>query len=405
MNDNNIFVDFKLEKSKISSFLIQEFDKLPQKHVILDDMTINFKLSENGGLKISARDKSVFAELPVMFDFIRPAGLFSIEGNGAIKIKIEIQCNLDHNFVLTTHTILLGYDWITEPVLHAGQLNIPIETISDCIIRYFKDDVLQKADERIAALLEIKKYINDQILAFGPNYMVHKKPDLYFNFQLLQVQSDVFYEDAENIYLDLWLEIESKISDDPLKFEISPDPRFYWIESKPKDHVQKINIKISYTGLSKMILEEMNGREMGGKAFETESINIRYTTFLEIKISLTEPLKGLITIQCQPYLDRAAQKIFGGDIQIDVHASNFIYKLSSPIIEKIIRSRIESFLPLEASPYFDKFTQKIPVIKLLDNQISLRPKFNSIKIDSLLFSNAGIESSVYLENAKIDIVT
>ena len=82
-------------------------------------------------------------------------------------------------------------------------------------------------DQSISQLVDIKKLINEQIASFGQNYLIHTKPDLFFNFQLFQVQSDVFREDDENILLDIWVEISSKITDEPIKFEIKSDPDVY----------------------------------------------------------------------------------------------------------------------------------------------------------------------------------
>lgn len=403
MTDNNILIDFRFSKTKISQFLQNQIDNLPEKRLHTDGFDITLRRIENQNIKINAVNKSVFAELPIEFKFIKPAGLFSIEGEGSLCLRMKITFDIDQQFLLKTKSLLDGFEWIKEPVLHVGELDIPVETISNCVISYFKGDILEKLDDTISSKSEIKKLIKQQINKFGNNFLIRKKPDLFFNFELIQVQADVIKEDMDDIHINLWVEISSKVTDEPLKFEIINDPGFNWLDKRPKRNIQKIDVEISYNGLAKTILNEINGKEIGGKTFDLESIHIRYTTFLEIKASLLEPMKGIITITCQPYLDREKQLIYAGDLDIDIDAKNIIYKLSSPILEKIIRSRVESFLPFDPKPYFGDFLKNIPVIDLFDNQILLQVKTNKIFIDNFSFLAQHVFCSLDVENAELDV--
>lgn len=404
MSNNNIFLDFKLSKSKISHFLQDQIDLHSKNKLHVDGFDIILRSVKNENIHISARQNTILAGVPLAFTFIKSAGLFSIEGEGSIRINVEICVDFDQHFVIQTRSVLRHFEWIKDPVLHVGELNIPIETLSNCIINYMKENTLEKIDNSIAQLVDIKKLINEQIESFGHNYPIHTKPDLFFNFQLFQVQSDVFREDEDNIHLDIWVEISSKITDEPIKFEMSSDPDFFWMDIRPENNEQKIDIELSYFGIAKAVMSEFNGRQIGGKTFELESVHIRKTSLLEIKASLQSPLKGIITITCHPYLNAAEQKIYVDDVNIDIDAANIIYKLSSPIIEKIIRSRITSFLPFDPAPFFAEHIKKIPTLSLWDNQMSFYPNINKILIEHLSFTEQNMMCTMVLKDAELDVI-
>ncbi|MBK9734597.1 MAG: DUF4403 family protein [Saprospiraceae bacterium] len=355
-------------------------------------------------VEINARQKSLFVKIPIDFSFIKSAGLFSIEGEGCIRVFVEIKCDISENFKLTTESILQEHEWIKEPVLIVGKLTIPIETLSNCIIRYMNEDMLNNLDLKISNDLDLYGLLVNKLNSIGVNYPISKKPELFFNSQLLQIQMDVLREDASDIHLHMWLEIMSKISDLAVHFEQNQNPKFYWYNGEYEKSVQSVDIELSYQGLAKVLMTELNGKELGGKTFEIESINIRNTSFLEIKINLVEPIKGIITINGNPILDKTNQKLYITNLGIDIDAQNFIYKLSSPIMEKIIRNKIEALMPLDPLPLFTGFIDKIPSFNIFDNMVLLKPQVLSIKIEQLQFNVQSISSTLLLEGAIIDVV-
>lgn len=404
MQENSVLIDFKFSKDKLNVFIQDIMDEYLHQTLSTEGFDIIIKKNPTATLHINARMKSVFVDIPLDFDFIKKAGLFSIEGEGSILANVEIQCDIDQNFGLTTKTVLHGYQWLKGPVIHIGDFNLPIETISNCILEYMKRSIIEKLDKRLAETSDIKNIINTQIKQFAQNYPIHKKPDLYFNGHLLQVQAGLFREDECDIHLDLWVEFTCKISDQPVNFEVSSDPTFYWANHKNARTNQKVDIELSYTGISKMIIQELNGKELGGKKFELESVNIRNTSGIEIKAAMFEPIKGILTITGQPYLDKTTQKIHFDNADIDMDASNLIYKLSSPIIEKIMMNQLNQLLPLDPAPYFKQYLGNIPEIQLFSNKISLVPSFSKLYIDQLSFSGQHMLCSVVLDDAEVDVV-
>ncbi len=404
MNDNNLFLDFKISKSKINAFIHEELKKLLVEKIEVSGYMIQLKQVENNNITVNVKSRSIIVNAPVNFGFTKSAGLFSIEGEGTIKICLEVACQVDEDFLLTTKSTLVSHDWIESPKVTLGQLTIPVETLSDCVIKYVKEDTLEKLDKKIASDINLNEILIKYLNEYGINYPIYKKPDLYFNFQLLQIQSDVFREDENDIHVHMWLEILSKVSDLPVQFEQNQAPKFFWTEEKTESKLQKIDIELSYKGIAKMIISELNGQELGGKSFEIESIHMRMTSSLEIKANLLQPIKGLITITCLPTLDIQQQHIDLENLDIDIDAQNIIYKLSSPIIERIIRTKIQSVLPIKPAETLSKYIAKIPNVHVHHNLITLYPHVSKATIETLNFGQQSINCTLLLGDAEVDIV-
>ena len=160
MQENSILIDFKFSKEKLDTFIQGIMDEHLDQTINTEGFEIHLKKSSGTNVRINARIKSVFADVPLAFVFVKKAGLFSIEGEGSILANMEIQCDIDQNFGLTTKTILHGYQWKDAPKIHLGDMSLPIETISNCIIEYMKQSMLEKLDKRLAETSDIKNIIN-----------------------------------------------------------------------------------------------------------------------------------------------------------------------------------------------------------------------------------------------------
>jgi hypothetical protein len=405
MSDNRIQVDARLSKSNINKYLNTALNKYSNHKISIDGFEIIISKSDNETFALNASQKTVFCIIPVHFKFIKPAGLFTIEGEGHLNIHLAIQCDIDSQFNLSTHTSLTDYSWISVPVIHVGDINVPIETITNCLIKHFKDEVLIKLDQNIAETVKLLTYIDDTLNLYGRNYQIYKKPDLYLNAQINKIQSDIFKESENDIQLKLWVEMDCGINDDPLSHIPTSLPSFAWHKVIANDHHQHIDVLISYAGIAKIFAAELNGSELGGKKFNVTGIYIRKTDFVELKVHLLEPIKGIATIRFIPRFDREDQKIYADHISIDIHADHILYRISSPVIEKIILSRIESMLPIDLLPFLKKMTDNIPDIKLMQDSVTVVPSFQNLAIDDIQTTSDGAKCILKLQNPKVNIKT
>ena len=320
MEDNSLFLDLVITKKKLIDLIYPLVEIYTHSAIDIESYKLKLTLPDTEQIRLTAHGKKVFLSLPLGFKISKPDGIFSIEADGEISLDINIECNLDQYFTLTTKTELLDFDWVKEPRVTVGSLAINLETISDCIIRTVKDDIISKIDRTINEKLDVRAELTQQLEKLGHNILVRRNPELYFNFELLQIQTKGFVDGNDHVNLHLYIEIAVKISDEAILFEQSHNPQFFWLEADPLTGNQEVEVQLSYTGLARAIAKDFNGKDVGGKKFEIDNINIRYTDKLELKAAIFAPIKAIVTLTAIPQFEKSNQKIGLTNIDIDVDA-------------------------------------------------------------------------------------
>ena len=404
IHDSHIFIDMKVSKLGLISLLTQFLQKWPDRTIHIDGYELKITDPNPQDFNISASERTIIAGIPIDFEFLKKAGLFSIEGEGHIFAELDIDFDILQDFTIRTDTKLIGHKWKEGPVLKIGVLDIPIETLSNCIIHYMKEKLLDKIDAYLIENIDVKKLITDQVRSYGYNYSISKKPPLYFNLTIDQILGGKIKEDSDDLHIDLWIDLTAKITDVHQQFEPVIKPDFTWIDDLPHTHSLNADIELSYYGLSRMIMESLNGTDIGGKTFDIESIHIRNTSYMEMTAIIREPVKGTIIITGHPYLDKSDNKIHVDNLKVDIEAKNLIYKLSSPIIEKIVFNKLYALFPYDIAPFFLKYFENIPAFTFFEERVSLKPEIESAQLNDVIFEEQQIIITIQLENAEIGVV-
>jgi hypothetical protein len=404
MTDNLIYLPSKIDKSKLNEVLIKVYTQYQNKKIELDGVTISIKaLPDEIRPQIKLEGKKIMGKLPICFTLFKNAGLFSMEGEGIIIIDVEVEIDIFQNFDFQTKTSWISHEWFKGPTVHVGELSIPAETISNCVINFLKEDITTKIDQQIAETIHLKDIVELKLSQFATNIKIHTNPDIYFNGSVNHIFLGHPKDSQDAIEIDIWVELLAKISDEPVNYQFESQLNFFWAEFAPQANQQTLEAEFSYIGLSKYLTSIIDGNEIGGKKFEVEGIHIRNTQNLEIKVHLTAPIKGILTILCNPKFNVESQNLYLDDLQIDVNAENIIYKMASPIIENIVKSKIESQLPYNPTAPIKAILNKLPNINLLDNQIKLSPSFEHPKIESIMLGQNTVQCQISVQNPEVNI--
>ncbi len=91
-----------------------------------------------------------------------------------ISLKVWLASKLEvlPHWEAKTQTDLVKYEWIDEPVLDFGLLQLPMADIANSMIRSQKKEFLQKFDDQLAKYIDIKKPISDAWNIFQQPQMI-----------------------------------------------------------------------------------------------------------------------------------------------------------------------------------------------------------------------------------------
>lgn len=302
--------------------------------------------------KLEVSEKTVNVSLPLDFTFKKPEGLFSVEGEGGIRLDICCRFEVTEDRNIQIDADLISHDWFKTPTVTIGSLDIPFEFLANIIVNRVKENHWDNWMSTFNSVFNISHQLSELQENYARNIKISQKPDFYANFFIKQWVFVGFQDLSSSVKLILYADYEAVISDKPSPYQ----PQKIVCVEKPvaelmsrKTH--QIHFSCSYEGLERILMLYVNNYEIGGRSFDVEKIIIRNTSVFEIRIFLRSPLQGTVTISSVPFFNQEKIMLDFANIKVDVTANQFLYQLSSPIIEKIIRKRIEEYVPILLADY------------------------------------------------------
>lgn len=332
------------------SFLSQQFTQivtqlLADEPIEYEGVDVRLKLRPDS--QLTARKQSLYVDIPLDLEVAKSAGLFSLEAQGSIMLSITTKLNIDEQLNLSTSSNIEGWKWIVEPKVKVGMLSIPAKTIADLILNRVDERLTNQLVEQIKNKLNLQSIINQQLAKIIDSKKILDQPELYVRVQPRQVQCAGFKEYGDKIQLPLYLEMDAELGDE---FKQSTDwkvPDFAWQEIEPLEYEQTISSEIGYDTIEKLILDQVDGLEVGGKTIGAKAVSIEYSDKLNIQIEITSPITSRLEVIAKPRYESGTLHM--DDLQVEMHTSNILYKMTSPIIESLIRNELNDRLPISLS--------------------------------------------------------
>jgi hypothetical protein len=399
--ENLLQVTFRLSKNTLYDLFSQVLHDLDGRVLQVDGMKLTLSLGDKDQLSIQGVGQKLSYIVPVRFQFVKPAGLFSIEGTGEIAIHLSTMLHISEDMDVSPKTELVGYHWSVAPSIQLGTMDVPVESLADCMIRHLSASWIHTMDEELSKQLHLQELISQSIAQYAHNKLIHSQPDLFVNVCVFQILANSMMDTTDEILLDLWLELGVKVSDKEIPFGVQQKSRFYWVNTGITSPTQQIELEYSYEGLAELLADYLNGLDIGGKKVELSGVSLGYQQQLEIKLDMIAPIRGMVTLTCQPRLHLQQQKWYADDVQIDLAPTQLIYKLSAPLIENFLATQIRQFFPFDPRPFLERILSSMPEFKIAGNHISLIPEVERIVIRQPKFEQDRVTCTLQLEEASV----
>lgn len=400
-HENLLQVTFRLSKNTLYDLFSQVLQDLDGRVLQVDGMKLNLSLGDRKQLSIQGIGQKLSYVVPVRFQFVKSAGLFSLEGTGEIAIHLTTTLHISEELHVTPKTELVGYHWSVAPTIQLGTMDVPVESLADCIIRHLSASWIHTLDEELSKQLHLQELISRAISQYAHNKLIHSQPDLFVNVSVFQILANGLMDTTEEIHVDLWLELGVKVSDKEIPFGVQQASRFYWVNTGITSPTQQIELEYSYEGLAELLADYLNGLDIGGKKVELSGVALGYQHQLEIKLDMIAPIRGMVTLTCQPRLHLQQQKWYADDVQIELAPTQLIYKLSAPLIENFLENQIRQFFPFDPRPFLERVLSSMPQFKIAGNHISLVPEVERIVIRQPKFEKDRMTCTLQLEEASL----
>lgn len=391
-------VSFELSAS--NQFLSDLFEEALDDAVSSEPLEVNsveVLLKRVGDAELRPDHKSVHIYLPLNIQLKRPAGLFTVEGSGSINLHLVVDFDIDASLRLKAKSSLISHEWIEKPVLEIGALNIPVETLVNMVLNHHESIITAKIDASLRRVSDLNGLLKEGLVVARESI---KSQDLKGNSIELELHKvgllEPVLEDSKVrvkgiLYPSIGINTVRKSDQGNIEFD--------WLDAQELANESKmqIDIELPYDLLVEEMKNALQGLEVGGKHFDARSIDIYGGDRLQIEVVIDSPIKAQIHIQGRPIYNEIEGLLIMQDIEVSVNPSNFIYKLTAPLVNKFIENKMSEFFPLSVNEKLSEIVgSKIPKdISIPAGQINVEHK--KLIIDSLGFEQDRIrgKASVY----------
>jgi len=394
------FIGFELSFSK--TYINRLFENALDSAVSSEPLEVNgveVTLKRIGEANVDFEDKRLNIVIPLSIDLKRSAGLFTVEGSGSIKLHLEVDYNITKDFLLKTSSNIKAHEWIDKPVLELGSLNIPVETLVNLVLKHHESVLTAKIDSSIKKFQDLKSLMESGIETAKKKISEQK-----------ELKDNKFYVKVENLGL-----VEPRTINDALvvsgfanpEIRVNTPPEmhykgfhFDWVEEEKCQKGQlNIPLRINYDIVEKELKNQLQGVEVGGKFFDIKSIDIKGGEKLNIEMEIYEPIKAQIFIEGDPIYNEIEGVLRMNDLDVKVNPSNLIYKLTAPLVNRFIESKMNDFFPVNLNKIIsDKLIESIPKTMQLNDAV-VGINYNRIFLSSMKFEEkelVGVASAIDL---------
>lgn len=396
-------VIFHLEKSKIIDQIeISLQDHVSKKH-ILEDATIQLALSPKNLFSIVSRKHTLDTFIPIKIYFTKYNGLFSIEIEGNILLEFSTIWQIANQWKISTKTTLTHHSWISPPEIKLGNIDIPIQKITNFIIQLSKEEFCRSIDQLISQWTNDMTWINALFNKMGEGYSI-RDTQLKAYPHINQIHIQTILDKEEEILVSIAADIKIALSDDnPPRTSAQVLPLVTAFETDIPPLPIAIHGDMSYTHLALLIRHKIEEINVGQKNIQVDKINITHTNNLNIVIGISEPITAQIDLNAMVFLDKPLQKIHLTYENITVQPNNFIYKMAAPLIKKAIMSKLNEFNKIDIQNFILPLIETL-MGKTIDFQ-GLRINITGSKIDltSLSCKDTFIQGSCQIYDTQVDI--
>lgn len=396
--------DFSCHHSHLSGYLDEAIDNAfgDEKY---ETHGVSLKLQRRGDSFLNVDGKVIFNNTIADIEVFKDVGLFSSAISGVIDINMAIQYDIDQRLKITTKSEILNHKWIEKPKLEIGILTMPVESLVELALKHYEGIITAKIDHAIKMNVDLQSLVAenvnrlkeelDKVRPYGmvidivPTGLVLVEPSYVDN--LVNVRGGVVFD--SNIGPDRILENRAL--------------EFGWVQDLSKESIILTNFLVKEDVIKALILDKVKGFDIGGKALTIEDVDVSLgVQELKVNAKIVSPIKADFTLIGNPIYNEAKQILDITEIDVKVDPDGFIYKLSAPLVNKFIESKLGDLFPIELKSLIEDTLKKHLPSSIKAGPAMIKPSVGKVILSKLKFDSAEVVGTIRVEDvfAQIELV-
>lgn len=328
-------------------------------------------------------------------------GFFTTEKSVSVtlKPKFKSKLSLDKNWGLQTQTEANGIEWISEPTLKAGPLEVSIKPFVEPFLASQQAEVAKMIDKEAAANANLKSEVEKGWQILQSPIEISQKPSIMAQFKPEEIFFIPISGDTSVIKTGIAVKgnIEMEFENKPSAAMVPlPQPQF--TENVDSTFQLRVVSKVSFEKLNKLTLEVIKKNEFkfSNNGFNLEILQMEFYgsgEFLVAKCTSKGDYEGIFYLKSIPKVDTIQNRLFLTDVSFDLESRKALKQKLIQIAEPLISKKIEQMCKYDLNSEIES-ARKLANEKFLYRTIptfgKLRGSIASIQIKDLKLADKQI---------------
>jgi Domain of unknown function (DUF4403) len=351
---------------------------------------------------IVIKDKVITTKLPLSVSFTKNAALFTVQGHGQLNAEVLTQYDVNPNFILTTKSSIQDHTWIEKPVIDFGSLDITIEKLIDLILRHYNDLIAASIDKSIKDALDLNGIVKSAITQMRSKLQSFnfKGISLYVEpteLLLEPIDTDAqFFKAKGSVRAEIACASKNTLQDNGCLLR--------WVESLLSDNISYVRFDVTEHIISDLLCDFVNKQEYGGELLVSDKCTVDFKpNNVIIQLHLVKPITSVVLLTGKPRYNEHESKLYIDDLDVQLKASNFIYKLTAPLVNKFLESNIKENLPVDVDALIKTHLANYYKGNTSFDGMQISHSISSVNLTEMQFNDEGVSALLKVNDGELSI--
>ena len=399
-----ININYKIKKEGITDTLNTVIDTVFATPIINPEYEITTKLKRTGDVKVEMQNRSFMITLPVDVEVYKKTFIKEFKAFGTLELNIVSDIDVTKNWVLITKTKLVDHTWIKRPKIDLGLINLPIETLSNIILKKIKGEIESSIDESIK-----QSYDMPAIMRLVAQYTFTPfEMDSVYGGWIQMVPDSTFISSAKNTtyYTEGKISLKTRMnltSYKPTANYSSVLPVFNWKDNIKDSSLVKLILEFHYDHLASIAKKDVVGKvfQEGDKKIEILDVYIgKKSGKLQVITKVKGSFNGELSIMGNPKYNKLTGDLYLTNIEVSVKSGNVLHKAAVWLLQGKIRNELEKMTHISINQYLATAQNSVDEqVKLMNKKykFDLNIKLGSINIEDMILRPDRINTYVAMK--------
>ncbi len=396
----------------IDDSLLQEMLNQQIPEILFDSTTTNdidivdILAVKSGTANVIAEDKSITYSIPIDLQVSKSLAITTAKANGTIHLTFTTDFDITKDWKLKTKTTLKKYNWVKEPKLKVGFMELPIVSVVEQVLANRKDFIGEQIDEIIQKQVDLEKISNEQLLNLKKSIPLFPQ----YNIALNVLPKSIIYSGLSNIsettFFPFGLEAD-------LQFFFGEMPDVERVPLEAPVYTDKISSKSSLQSQLLIPFEQINfiaNDILTGQTFPYENFNIKIEDIkveksgekLHLIVQTSDSFNGTIFLKGIPVYDASTKIISLTAVETDLKGNGFKEKAIALVIGSKLDNILPKFLNYDLNLLIAHINTNFGDYPIQENTF-LRTKIKDIDINNIQIKDDLIDFSVQI-NGRVNLM-